>query len=242
MLNMAQGNEITSGKFDSPESSAALATNTFGFFLNRPDILPPLPTCHYLTWPAQSVTLEQTVSFPWRGGRHPVLDALITTPDAVIGIESKRFEPFRSRKVPSMSDAYWRPVWGNKMKGYESIRDNIRKSGDLFSHLDGAQLFKHAFALRTQVDRRTEHKGLIPILFYLYAEPQIWPNSGRKIAREAKDKHREEIEEFSEVVMNDEVLFIHCSYRNLLWDWQNKQTISPEIHAHAENVIQRFAP
>ena len=45
IFNAAAGNEIASGKFDSPESSAALAANAFGFFLNRPRDLPPLPDC-----------------------------------------------------------------------------------------------------------------------------------------------------------------------------------------------------
>ena len=34
ILNAAPGDEIKSGKFDSPESSSALAVNTFGFFLS----------------------------------------------------------------------------------------------------------------------------------------------------------------------------------------------------------------
>ena len=37
---MAAGNEIATGKFDSPESSAALAANAFGFFLQRASELP----------------------------------------------------------------------------------------------------------------------------------------------------------------------------------------------------------
>ena len=39
MLNAGAGNEIASGKFDGPESSAALSANAFGFFLETP------PTC-----------------------------------------------------------------------------------------------------------------------------------------------------------------------------------------------------
>ena len=35
ILEAASGNEIGTGKFDNPESSAALAANAFGFFLNR---------------------------------------------------------------------------------------------------------------------------------------------------------------------------------------------------------------
>lgn len=242
IFNTAPGNEIASGKFDSPESSAALAANAFGFFLNRPSDLPPLPACHYLTWPAQSVDIERTVRFPWRGGRHPVLDVLITTPDAIVGIESKRFEPFRKKKNPSISETYWRPVWGDLMKGYEEIRNSLKRDSRQFIHLDATQLFKHAFALRTLVCREGEHYGLTPVLFYLYAEPQIWPNNGKPVDKKAKDKHREEIEEFTEIVRDDEVLFVHCSYRNLLWGWRNDQTIPSEIRNHAKNVIQRFAP
>ena len=40
IFEAAPGNEIGTGKFDSPESSAALAANAFGFFLNRASDLP----------------------------------------------------------------------------------------------------------------------------------------------------------------------------------------------------------
>ena len=39
-LAVAGGNEIESGKLDNPESSAALAINAFGWFVNRPGDLP----------------------------------------------------------------------------------------------------------------------------------------------------------------------------------------------------------
>jgi len=39
----AAGNELASGKMLSPESSSALAGNAFGLFLDRPELLPPLP-------------------------------------------------------------------------------------------------------------------------------------------------------------------------------------------------------
>ena len=125
ILNAAPGNEIGTGKFDSPESSAALAVNAFGFFLRRASDLPPLPGCKGEIWPARSLFIEAGLRFPWRGGRHPVLDCLVETPSALIGIESKRFEPFRSRRPLSLSDAYWRPVWGDRMGGYERIREAI---------------------------------------------------------------------------------------------------------------------
>ena len=112
ILDAAPGKEIESGKFDSPESSSALAVNTFGFFLHRAADLPLLPGCCREMWPARSLSLEATVRFPWSGGRHPVLDCLVVTQSALIGIECKRFEPFRGKSPASFSDAYWRPVWG----------------------------------------------------------------------------------------------------------------------------------
>ncbi len=240
ILNAAPGNEIAAGKFDSPESSAALAVNALGFFLRRASELPPLPGCADEIWPARSLFLEAELRFPWRGGRHPVLDCLVETPSALIGIESKRFEPFRTRRPPSLSDAYWRPVWGDRMGGYERIRDGLRDHPDRFAHLDAAQLFKHAFALRTDVDRREQRRTLRPILFYLYAEPEVWPASGEAVDERAKARHREEIETFGAVVADDEVSFVPCPWRRLLDAWANQP--DERIRAHARTLAARFSP
>ena len=237
IFNAAQGNEIATGKFDSPESSAALAANAFGFFLNRAWDMPPLPCCDKEEWPACSLDIEETVRFPWRGGRHPVLDVLVSTPSALIGIESKRFEPFRGKSGTRFSCAYWRPKWGDNMKGYESIRDGLHKD---FACLNAAQLVKHAFALRTQVHQDGGHKCLKPILFYLYAEPERWPESGTPVDQSKKAKHTEEIKEFANAVARDEVRFISCTYRELLAAW--KRDDKREIRAHAEALTERFSP
>ena len=184
IINAAPGNEIARGKFDSPESSAALAVNTFGFFLHRPADLPPLPGCEHAAWPANALALEATVRFPWSGGRHPVLDCLVATPSTLIGIECKRFEPFRKSAKASFSEAYWRPVWGDGMRGFEGVRDALHEDSGLYTHLDAAQLVKHAFALRSDVHRAKEHHGLRPTLLYVYAEPDNWPRMpiSRKVA------------------------------------------------------------
>ena len=242
IFNSAAGNEIGSGKFDSPESSAALAANSFGFFLEEPSRLPPLPGCGNEAWPAGAVDLdlEVTIRFPWSGGRHPVLDCVVATRSALIGIESKRFEPFRSKSPPSLSDAYWRPVWGERMKGFEGVRDALRDDPACYSRLDAAQLFKHAFALRTAVHRRREYLGLTPILYYLFAEPGIWPRTGEPVDAGSKSRHRQEIEQFAAAVAGDEVRFVACSYRQLLASWARHAGSS--IHAHAEAVAERFSP
>ncbi len=240
VFDAAAGNEIATGKFDSPESSAALAANAFGFFLERPSELPVLPGCSDEIWPARSLTLEAVVRFPWSGGRHPVLDCLVTTPSALIGIESKRFEPFGGKKRPSLADTYWDPVWGEHMKGYESVRDQLRSEAGCYERLDAAQLFKHAFALRTAVHRQGQHEGLTPVLFYVYAEPEFWPAGGQPVDEGAKARHREEIDRFAEVVGNDEVGFVSCPYRRLLDAWADHG--DGRVCAHADAVSARYSP
>ena len=191
IFDEAAGNEIARGKFDNPKSSAALAGNAFGFFLHRASDLPVLPECQREIWPACSLLIEAELRFPWSGGRHPHLDCLVETPSALIGIESKRFEPFGPRTSADLSRAYWRKndgggsIWGEHMSGYERIRDILIENPKRFTHLDAAQLFKHAFALRTEVHRRRQCDSLNPILFYLYAEPDNWPD-GKPVAKDKK--------------------------------------------------------
>ena len=170
-----------------------------------------------------------------------MLDCLVTTPSALIGIESNRFEPFRVKSPACFSDAYWRPVWGNDMKGYEGVRDKLHENGRLYASLNAAQLVKHAFALRTSIhNRRSGHDGLTPVLLYLYAEPDVWPKDGRPVNAGEKAKHRQEIARFAKDVAGDEVTFVSCSYRRLLEDWARHE--DRRIRAHADAVVQRLAP
>ena len=240
ILNTAPGNEIESGKFDSPESSSSLAVNAFGFFLHRAAHLPLLPGCEHGSWPALSLTLEAVIRFPWSGGRHPVLDCLAVTRSALIGMECKRFEPYRNKSPAGFSDAYWRRVWGPNMSGYERIRDLLRENGHMYSFLDAAQLVKHAFALRSEVHRPKPHYGLKPVLFYVYAEPEFWPRTGRRVTDSEKQEHRDEIARFADDVAGDEVTFLACSYRRILEIWLNES--DQGIRTHAEAVIERYSP
>ena len=92
---------------------------------------------------------------------------MITTPAEVIGVESKRFEPFRGAKRASLSAAYDRPVWGDRMVSFEQLRDDLRSGRAVFKYLDATQLVKHALGLLSE-GRRT---GKRPTLVYLFAEP-----------------------------------------------------------------------
>jgi len=196
------GNELGSGKLENPESSAALAANSFGFFMDRPRDLPPIPGTEGCGWPAESVSIEECVRFPWRGGRHPWLDAFVETATHIIGIESKRYEPFRTKSPGSFSDAYWRPVWGDEMQPFEWMRDAISKGEAEFHRLDAVQLVKHAFGLRTEAHRRNKRAWLV----CLYAEPTSWPD-GKHVNEDRIAEHAEDIRRFADVVAGAEVGF-----------------------------------
>lgn len=227
------GDELSS-KFSSPESSAALAANLFGFFIQRPADFPRLPAVAG-PWKPVRVEPEVELRFPWQGGRHPWLDAVIETETHLIGVESKRYEPFRSRKVGTFSDAYSRDVWGRRMEPYKWLRDGLRARPALFRHLDAVQLIKHAFGIRTQANATKPAK--VPVLVYLSAQPRAWPG-GKTISVDEHEAHAEEVRCFARLVGGAEVSFIALTYRELLQGMATAK--AGEVRDHAAAVEHRF--
>lgn len=228
-LAEAGGDEIGSGKFTHSESSAALAVNTFGWFIGRPAHFPPLPGTSAMGIP-ERVEVEYCARLPWSGGRHPWLDAVVITETHLIGVESKRFEPFRDSKTVSLSSAYDRPVWGEQMDRFASVRDALR-SGELrFRHLDAAQLVKHAFGMVTEARRLSRQ----PVLFYLYAEPHA--RGDVRISADDHRRHRDEIATFLKLVEGDEVVSLASSYGR----WLDNAAPGGDSKVHLAHLRQRF--
>lgn len=231
-LAKADGNEISSGKLSSLESSAALAVNTFGWFIDRCDQLPPLPGMD-LSAAVTSVEVEYCARFPFTGGRHPWLDAIVETERLLVGVESKRYEPYRGYKPGTFSEAYDRDVWGNNMGPYKAMRDLLRSGAQSFEYLNAAQLVKHAFGLVTESGR----KGKEPALVYLFAEPPSF--NGKPISPGTFAKHRAEIARFATAVSGAQVTFHSISYREWLATWP----LPPNpVGLHGKAVIDRFQP
>jgi hypothetical protein len=154
----------------------------------------------------------------------------VITPTHVIGVESKRFEPFRDTKKVALSSAYDRPVWGGQMERFAAMRDALR-SGELrFRHLDASQLVKHAFGLVTE-GRRLSRR---PVLFYLYAEPD--KRGERRISAVDHRRHRDEIAAFARFVDGDEVTLLSASYRQ----WLDAARPVAAADAHLARVRHRF--
>lgn len=231
-LAAAGGNEITSGKLAHPESSAALAVNAFGWFIGRAAMLPPLPGTEF-AGTAAHVEVEYCARFPWSGGRHPWLDATVFTDTHLVGVESKRHEPFRDTKSVSLSSAYDRPVWGDNMGRYAAMRDALRSGAIRFTHLDATQLVKHAYGLVTDARRL----GKAPVLFYLFAEPAS--RCGVPTRASVLARHRAEVANFAAAIDGDEVAFRFASYREWLETWND---LAPALAGHGRALAERFEP
>jgi hypothetical protein len=221
-LKRSPGSELASGKFDSPESSAALVANAFGWFLDRPKALPPLPGVPM--GQPDAVEIEAEMRFPWTGGRHPWLDAAITTPTTLVGVESKRYEPFRPGKVVGFSEAYDSRDWGKGMARFTGMRRALTEGKQTYRHLDAVQLVKHAYGLKTQSVKRA--RGAV--LVYLYAEPAEWAN-GKPVSPDAIARHRAEVADFARAVRGDDVTFMALRWADLVDQWAK----DPALFAHA---------
>ncbi|MBA3910830.1 MAG: hypothetical protein C0524_13380 [Rhodobacter sp.] len=221
-LRRAPGHELVSGKFDNPDSSAALVANAFGWFLDRPKSLPPLPGVPM--GQPDDVQIEAEMRFPWSGGRHPWMDAVLTTPTTLVGVESKRYEPFRPRKTSSFSEAYDSRDWGPGMARFTAMRLALTAGRQTYRHLDAVQLVKQAYGLKTQSVKR----GRGAVLVYLHAAPAEWSN-GKPVDPKAITRHQTEIADFARAVRGDDVSFVALRWSDLLAQWST----TPGLAAHA---------
>lgn len=226
------GREVASDKFASPRSSAALAANAFGWFLERPALLPPFPGTGQLDWPAETIALERVMRFPWSRGTHPHLDAGIETPACLIGVESKRYEPFLDRKVAAFRATYDRD-WGEGLALFVTLLRTLRQNPTAFRHLDAAQLVKHAFGLATEAGRL----GKQPVLAYLYAEPTGF--GAIRIPTEAISAHRDEVRRFGDAVAGASVRFVAVTWSAWLDQFADNGSGVRDL---ADQLRVRFAP
>ena len=220
-----------SGKFASPASSAALVANGFGMFLERPETLPDLPGL-VGSGPYSAVKLEAQMRFPWAGGLHPWLDVGLCSQTHLIGIESKRFEPYRPHKTAGFSPAYDRLVWGDGMDRITSLRKAMIAGVERFEVLDAVQLIKHAYGIATQ----SAKAGRAGTLLYLFAEPATWPNH-LPLSEDIKAQHRAEIGRLANWVAGDRVGFRSLRWEDLLEHW----TAIPTISEHAKAIRAKFS-
>ena len=216
---------------DSPDSSAALVANTFGWFLNRPRQLLPFPGVP-MGLP-ETVELGVEMQLPMRGVRHPRLDAVVTTPTTVVGIVSKRYQPFRPAKATAFTEPFEARDWGPGMARFGAMRLALASGRLTFRHMDAVSLVKQAYALRTQSVKRGRGAALV----YLHAAPSHWAN-GKAVDSEAIRRHQAEINDFARAVKGDDVTFVPLRWADLLREWSR----TPALAAHTAALTGWFGP
>ena len=210
---------------DSPDSSSALVANTFGWFLDRPRLLLPFPGVP-MGLP-EAVDLGVEMQLPMRGTRHPRLDVVVTTPTTLVGIVSKRYQPFRPAKVTAFTEPFDARDWGPGMARYGALRKALATGQQSFHHLDAVTLVKQAYALRTQSLKRA--RGAV--LVYLHAAPSHWA-SGKPVDPKSITRHQTEITAFARAVKGDDVTFVSLRWVDLLTQWSQ----TPAVAAHGTAV------
>ena len=214
---------------DSPDSSAALVANTFGWFLTRPRLLQPFPGVP-MGLP-ELVELGVGMQLPMRGVRHPRLDALVTTPTTLVGIASTRYQPFRPAKATAFTEAFDARDWGPGMARYGNLRKALTAGRQTFRHLDAVPLMKQIYALRTQAVKQA--RGAV--LVYLHAAPTHW-SSGKPVDPKAINRHQAEVSDFARAVKGDDVTFVPLRWAELLAHWARQ----PALAAHATALTGWF--
>jgi hypothetical protein len=214
---------------DSPDSSAALVANTFGWFLTRPRLLLPFPGVP-MGLP-ETVELGVEMQLPMRGVRHPRFDAVVTTPTTLVGIVSKRYQPFRPAKAVAFTEPFDARDWGPGMARFGTMRQALASGQQTFRHLDAVTLVKQAYALRTQSVKRGRGAALV----YLYAAPTHWAN-GKPVDPKAITRHQAEVADFARAVKGDDVTFVPLRWSDLLAQWARQ----PALTAHATALTGWF--
>ena len=209
---------------DSPDSSAALVANTFGWFLNRPRLLLPFPGVP-MGLP-ETVELGVEMQLPMRSVRHPRLDAVVTTPTTLVGIVSKRYQPFRPAKAVAFTEPFDARDWGPGMARFGAMRQALTSGKQTYRHLDAVSLVKQAYALRTQSVKRGRGAALV----YLHAAPSHWAN-GKPVDPKAITRHQSEVTDFARVVKGDDVTFVPLRWSDLLAQWAKQPALT--VHATA---------
>ena len=226
---LASLGRLPGSDLDSPDSSSALVANTFGWFLDRPRQLLPLPGVP-MGLP-ETVELGVEMQLPMRNVRHPRLDAVVTTSTTLVGIASVRYQPFRPRKVTRFTEPFQDRDWGPGMARFGRMRAALTTGQQTYHHLDAVTLVKQAYALRTQSLKQA--RGAV--LVYLHAAPATW-SSGKPVDRKAVLRHQSEVAGFARAVKGDDVTFVALRWSDLLAEWSK----TPALAAHAAAVTGWF--
>ncbi|CAB4948807.1 unannotated protein [freshwater metagenome] len=224
-------------------SSATLAANTFAPFRERADALTftGLGGFEGVRLEAKHHPLPERLE---QGGvlkevanrREANLDAELTGPGVLVGVESKLTEHLRAEEPEALSGHYRRTATLAPLP--EQWRAAIRRrmgGSSTAAFLDAAQLLKHGLALsRAAADGAFGPWPVDVHLVYVY-----WRPSNAEDFEEL-EAHRAEVDAFAEEVAGEGLTF-HAITHQQLWDaWRGDDRSPAWLVHHANAVEQRY--
>ena len=226
-LGQGSGNELRlwpSGKrtAHAAYSSAALALNTFGRWLEQPA---SLHICGLDDFTELSVEAKLQID---HGGGLANLDVLLADETRVVGIESKLTETLEEH-----SPTEWKAVYeGRAMQtilsgAWQDVFEDSRSRVLAPKYLDIEQLIKHALSLNSQFPERERH------LIYCYWEPA----NGADV--EIVRKHRGEVAELEKRLEGADPAFHAVAHSTVLATWRDL-TAPHWVLGHVESLEQRY--
>lgn len=227
-LTAGDGGELTpttSGKTraHAPYSSAALALNAFGGWLERETEL----TVGGLAGWTEPVQIEAKLQIDHGGGRAN-LDVLLRAPGRVLAIESKLKEYVAPHEPTTLKPVYAKPEMAELLPGgWRRVLEALNAGKLPFRHLGADQLVKHALAVNSQFP------GQERTLAYVYWEPA---NASDFPEFQA---HRQELDQLIELLGDDaDPTFLIRTYDELFEEWR----VSPDavIQQHVAALVARY--
>jgi len=218
-ISNGDGEELKSDKDNSAKmcavhSSSAIGVNIFQYWKDKDisQIAYSLGLCSKDDKLANEIHFEQKFEINSKFNKSPNIDVVINNSnDAQIkayGIECKFSEAYSSRNHPGLKEKYLNEIgdqWDD-IYNLEKLAVKISPNDNLFEHLHPAQLIKHILGMK----KRYSKKGFK--LLYLWYD----------VLGEEGYKHRKEIEEFSEITKNDNIMFHAISYQELIMKLKNE--------------------
>lgn len=195
-------------KIQALHSSSALGINLFDYWREISDCLVLFFACGLSRAGSQlsgEITFEQKFKIDDRFQYSPNVDVVFLPSNPlkskVFAIECKFTEAYSSRHHGGLDQKYFttETVWEN-LPAIKRLAQEISPDDRRFVHLHAAQLIKHTLGL----NRKFGHSR--------YRLLYLWYDA----LGESGSKHRQEVEEFSEIIRSDGVLFHATTYQELI--------------------------
>lgn len=212
-LEGGDGGELKSkagqpAKIQALHSSSALVINLFDYWREAPDLSLLFSACGLSRAGSQlfgEIHFEQKFSIDDRFQYSPNLDVVFfpSKPHKfkVFAIECKFTEVYSSRKHRGLDQKYFTndAVWEN-LSSIKHLAHEISPDDSRFKYLHAAQLIKHILGL----NRKFGHSRyrFLYLWYDALGEPGL--------------RHRQEVEEFSDIVCSDGVLFHATTYQEFI--------------------------